>query len=221
MIAHIDLDSFFVAVERARHPELVGRPIVIGGHPGSHGLVATVSREARRAGIRPGTSLAEASIRCPDAVFLDGAFDAYLAASLDVDEVLRRVSSTSSGSRSTRPSSDFHPGSRRSVRSRPSNACTRICVSLASTPRSGLAARGPWRAWRRGSRARAAWCTSSTDTRRASFPSQDRNAARARRARRPAVAGRRRSSALVSSRVFESQLATLTAAAGLDLVRRA
>jgi DNA polymerase IV len=94
MIAHIDLDSFFVAVERARHPELVGRPVVIGGHPGSHGLVAAVSREARRAGIRPGTPLAEASIRCPDAVFLDGAFDAYFSASLDVDEVLRRVSST-------------------------------------------------------------------------------------------------------------------------------
>jgi DNA polymerase-4 len=92
MIAHLDLDSFFVAVERAGHPELAGRGVVIGGHPTSHGLVAAVSREARRAGIRPGMPLADAFVLCPDAAFLDGAFDTYFKASLDVDEVLRRVS---------------------------------------------------------------------------------------------------------------------------------
>ncbi len=90
MIAHVDLESFFIAVERARNPELIGRPVVIGGRPGSGGVVAAASREARRAGVRAGMPLAHASVRCSDAVFLGGAVDAYLAASARVDEVLRR-----------------------------------------------------------------------------------------------------------------------------------
>ena len=92
-MAHLDLDSFFVAVERSRRPELIGRPVVIGGRPGSRGMVAAASREARRCGIRVGMPLAHASIRCPEGVFLDGAFDAYFAASPHVDEILRRKSS--------------------------------------------------------------------------------------------------------------------------------
>ena len=93
MVAHLDLDSFFVAVERSRRPDLIGRPVVIGGRPGSRGMVAAASREARRCGIRVGMPLAQASIRCPDGIFLDGAFDAYFAASLHVDEILRRKTS--------------------------------------------------------------------------------------------------------------------------------
>jgi DNA polymerase IV len=92
VVAHLDLDSFFVAVERGRRPDLIGRPVVIGGRPGSRGMVAAASREARRCGIRVGMPLAQAAVRCPDGVFLDGAFDAYFAASLHVDELLRRES---------------------------------------------------------------------------------------------------------------------------------
>jgi DNA polymerase-4 len=92
LVAHLDLDSFFVAVERSRRPELIGRPVVIGGRPGGRGMVAAASREARRSGVRAGMPLALAAVRCPDGVFLDGAFDAYFAASLLVDEVLRRES---------------------------------------------------------------------------------------------------------------------------------
>jgi DNA polymerase-4 len=92
VVAHLDLDSFFVAVERRRRPELIGRPVVIGGRPGGRGMVAAASREARRCGIRVGMPLAQASVRCPDGVFLDGAFDAYFAASLQVDALLRRES---------------------------------------------------------------------------------------------------------------------------------
>ena len=92
LIAHVDLDAFFVAVERARRPELADVPVIIGGRPGGRGMVASASREARRSGVRSGMTLAEASVRCPAAVFVDGAFDAYFSASLRVDEVLRRES---------------------------------------------------------------------------------------------------------------------------------
>lgn len=92
MILHVDLDSFFIAVERARRPELSGRPVVIGGQPASRGMVAAASREARKCGVRAGMPLAHAAVQCPEGVFLDGAFDAYFAASLQVDEILRRES---------------------------------------------------------------------------------------------------------------------------------
>jgi DNA polymerase-4 len=92
LIVHVDLDSFFVAVERIRHPDLAGTPVIIGGRPGSHGVVAAASREARRCGVRAGMPLVQASMRCPAGVFLDGAFDAYFAASLQIDVILRRES---------------------------------------------------------------------------------------------------------------------------------
>jgi DNA polymerase-4 len=91
VIAHIDLDSFFVAVELARDPALRGRPLIIGGRPDGQGVVAAASREARRCGIRAGLPLCWAARRCADAVFLNGALDRYLAASVRVDDILRRA----------------------------------------------------------------------------------------------------------------------------------
>jgi DNA polymerase-4 len=90
LILHLDLDAFFVAVERQRRPDLIGRAVIIGGQPGSRGMVAAASREARKCGVRVGMPLAHAAIRCPDGVFLDGAFDACFSASLSIDELLRR-----------------------------------------------------------------------------------------------------------------------------------
>jgi DNA polymerase-4 len=92
LVAYFEIDAFFVAVERVGRPELAGRPVIIGGRPGGRGLVASASREARRHGVHAGMPLAEAAACCPDGVFVDGAFDAYFAASLQVDELLRRES---------------------------------------------------------------------------------------------------------------------------------
>lgn len=92
LLLHIDLDSFFIAVERRRNPDLAGRPVVIGGRPGSRGMVAAASREARKCGIRVGMPLAQASVRCPEGIFLDGALDEGFAAAHQVDALLRRES---------------------------------------------------------------------------------------------------------------------------------
>jgi DNA polymerase IV len=70
MIGHLDLDAFFAAVELHRHPELRGRPVVVGGEPAGRGVVSTASYEARRYGIRSAMSSAEALRRCPHAVFV-------------------------------------------------------------------------------------------------------------------------------------------------------
>jgi DNA polymerase IV len=70
VIAHLDLDAFFAAVELHRHPELRGKPVVVGGQPASRGVVSTASYEARKYGIRSAMSSAEALRRCPHAVFV-------------------------------------------------------------------------------------------------------------------------------------------------------
>lgn len=88
-IIHLDLDGFFVAVERQLDARLGSRPVVIGGQPSAHGVVVAACPEAMRSGVRAGLSLAVAATRCPDAVFLDGAVERYLEASAAVDEILR------------------------------------------------------------------------------------------------------------------------------------
>jgi DNA polymerase-4 len=70
VIAHLDIDAFFAAVEIHRDPALRGRPVVVGGDPRGRGVVATASYAARRFGIRSAMSCAEALRRCPEAVFV-------------------------------------------------------------------------------------------------------------------------------------------------------
>jgi len=62
-ILHVDLDPFFVSVERSLDPSLRGRPLVIGGDGGGLGFVAAASDEARQAGVKVGQPLAQAAPR--------------------------------------------------------------------------------------------------------------------------------------------------------------
>jgi DNA polymerase-4 len=70
IVAHLDLDAFFAAVEEIEAPELRSRPLVVGGDPRGRGVVATANYEARRYGIHSAMSCAEALRRCPAAVFV-------------------------------------------------------------------------------------------------------------------------------------------------------
>ena len=90
-ILHVDLDAFFAAVEQRDHPELRGKPVIVGGGgPHDRGVVSTASYEARAFGVHSAMSLREAGRRCPTGIFVpvDGA--KYQAASKDVMAVLRR-----------------------------------------------------------------------------------------------------------------------------------
>src|SRR6476646_10287371 len=70
VVAHMDLDAFFAAVEVLERPELQGMPLVVGGSPDGRGVVSTASYEARAFGIRSAMSAAEARRRCPEAIFV-------------------------------------------------------------------------------------------------------------------------------------------------------
>jgi DNA polymerase-4 len=70
ILAHLDLDAFFAAVEELEDPSLRTEPLVVGGDPNGRGVVATANYVARRFGIHSAMSCAEARRRCPQAVFV-------------------------------------------------------------------------------------------------------------------------------------------------------
>jgi len=70
ILAHLDLDAFFAAVEELEDPALREQPLVVGGDPHGRGVVATANYVARAFGIHSAMSAAEALRRCPHAVFV-------------------------------------------------------------------------------------------------------------------------------------------------------
>lgn len=82
-IVHLDLDSFFVSVERLKHPELCGKPVLVGSDS-DRGVVASCSYEARHFGVRSAMPMRTAKQLCPDAIILRGDSGAYMKKSDEV-----------------------------------------------------------------------------------------------------------------------------------------
>ncbi|HEY1008036.1 MAG TPA: DNA polymerase IV, partial [Sphingobacteriaceae bacterium] len=87
-IVHIDLDSFFVSVERLSDPSLNGRPVIIGG-TGRRGVVASCSYEARKFGVRSAMPMGQARSLCPQAIVIRGNYSEYSKASRLVTDIIQ------------------------------------------------------------------------------------------------------------------------------------
>lgn len=86
-IAHMDLDSFFVSVERLRNSAFVGKPLLIGG-TGDRGVVASCSYEARAFGVRSAMPMKMARQLCPDAIVIRGDSGLYSEYSQNVTQII-------------------------------------------------------------------------------------------------------------------------------------
>ncbi len=91
-ILHVDLDPFFVSVERSLDPGLRGQPVIVGGTADGSGRVAAASAEARAAGVKVGQPLVLARRLCPDGVFRPGDLQTYARVSEEVSGLLLSAS---------------------------------------------------------------------------------------------------------------------------------
>ncbi len=87
-IVHMDLDSYFVSVERLFDSRLNGKPILIGGS-GDRGVVASCSYEARKFGVHSAMPMRTARQLCPEALIIRGDFEKYSQKSHEITEIIR------------------------------------------------------------------------------------------------------------------------------------
>ena len=76
MIAHFDLDSFFVSVEILKDPSLKGKAVIVGGH-NERGIVTTCTYEARKFGVHSAMPMKTAMRLCPHAIVVSGTYSEY------------------------------------------------------------------------------------------------------------------------------------------------
>lgn len=86
-IVHLDLDSFFVSVERLKNKSLIGKPVIIGG-TSDRGVVSSCSYEARKYGVSSAMPMKFARRLCSDAIIIRGDMDSYVKYSSMVTEII-------------------------------------------------------------------------------------------------------------------------------------
>jgi DNA polymerase-4 len=89
-VLHVDMDAFFASVELLDHPELVGKPVIVGG-TGHRGVVASCTYEARRFGVHSAMPMFRARDLCPHAIVLDGRHNRYGEVSEQIHEIFRSI----------------------------------------------------------------------------------------------------------------------------------
>ncbi|MFT6880225.1 MAG: DNA polymerase-4 [Algoriphagus sp.] len=85
----MDLDTFFVSVERLQDSRLNGMPVLVGG-TGNRGVVSAASYEARAFNVHSGMSMKMARIYCPEAIIIKGNASVYSDHSRTVTEIIKQ-----------------------------------------------------------------------------------------------------------------------------------
>lgn len=92
-IAHLDLDSFFVSVERLRNRAYLGKPLIIGG-TSNRGVISSCSYEARAYGLRSAMPIKQAKLLCPEniGIYITPDMDEYSKHSKIVTQIIEEKS---------------------------------------------------------------------------------------------------------------------------------
>lgn len=92
MILHVDMDAFYASVEERDRPELVGKPVIVGGTPQGRGVVAAANYVVRKFGVHSAMPTSTALRLCPQAVVIRPRMDYYAAISEEIREIMYRFS---------------------------------------------------------------------------------------------------------------------------------
>jgi DNA polymerase-4 len=90
MILHVDMDAFYASVEERDHPELVGKPLIIGGTPEGRGVVAAANYVIRKFGVHSAMPTATALRLCPQAIVLPPRLEYYARISEQIRQIFDR-----------------------------------------------------------------------------------------------------------------------------------
>lgn len=90
LIFHLDLDAFFVSVERILDPSLEGKPVIVGADPHGRGVVSACSYEARKFGLHSAMPIRTAYGLCPHGIYLHGHYHKYEEYSHAVGKILAK-----------------------------------------------------------------------------------------------------------------------------------
>mgnify|MGYP006185322963 FL=1 len=85
-IIHIDMDAFYASVEQKDFPELIGKPLAVGGSE-IRGVISAASYEARKFGVRSAMSGVQAKKLCPELVFVRPRFERYS----EISKIIRKI----------------------------------------------------------------------------------------------------------------------------------
>lgn len=90
MILHVDMDAFYAAIEERDRPELVGRPVIVGGSPNGRGVVAAANYAVRAFGVHSAMPTSTALRLCPHAIILPVRMAHYATISQQIRDIFFR-----------------------------------------------------------------------------------------------------------------------------------
>lgn len=89
-IIHVDMDAFYASVEQLDNPDLIGKPLIVGGDPRQRGVVSAASYEARKFGVHSAMPMSQAIRLCPNAVVLPVRMERYVEISQQIHAIFQK-----------------------------------------------------------------------------------------------------------------------------------